>query len=76
MKIDFRSRATNGVFWFTLLCAVLSAVGLSPEMFTSWDIVWQEIVNLVSNPFRLGLAVVAIYGVINNPTVKGLGDGK
>ena len=74
LKINMPVRFRNWAFWIGLGATVLAAMNVSPEMFTSWDLVWQEIVALFSNPFRLGCVVIAILGVINDPTTSGLGD--
>lgn len=74
LKINMPVRFRNWAFWVGLGATVLAAMNVSPEMFTSWSLVWQEIVALFSNPFRLGCVVIAILGVINDPTTSGLGD--
>lgn len=67
-------RYKNPYFWFGLLGVILSAMGVSPEMFTSWDLVMQQATDLVSNPFMIGSVVLAVTGVFVNPTTKGLKD--
>lgn len=74
LKINMPVRFRNFYFWVALLATVLAAMGVSPEMFTSWDLVWEALVGLVSNPFQLGCVVLAIAGVINDPTTSGIGD--
>ena len=74
LKINIPVRLKNVWFWVGLGATILSAMNVSPEMFTSWGLVWQEIVALFSNPFRLGCVIIAILGVINDPTTSGLGD--
>ena len=74
MKINFKVRAKNVYFWVGLVGVILSAMGVSASMFTSWKIVWDAIVNLVSNPFMLGSVALAIIGVLVDPTTKGITD--
>lgn len=74
LKVNMPVRFRNWAFWVGLGATILAAMNVSPEMFTSWELVWQEIVALLSNPFRLGCVVIAILGVINDPTTSGLGD--
>jgi phi LC3 family holin len=64
----------NWVFWLGLGATILTAMNVSPEMFTSWSLVGQEIVNLISNPFRLGCVIIAVVGVFVDPTTSGIGD--
>ena len=74
LKINIPVRAQNWAFWLGLGATILTAMNISPEMFTSWSLVWQEIVALFSNPFRLGCVVFAIIGVCTDPTTPGIGD--
>ena len=74
LKINIPVRFKNWAFWFGLIATILAAMNVSPEMFTSWDLLWQEIVALFSNPFRLGCVFVAIVGVFVDPTTSGIGD--
>lgn len=74
MKINIPVRMKNPWFWVGLLGVVLTGMGINPEMLTSWEAVWQAIVELVSNPFMLGSVAVAVLGVFVDPTTKGVGD--
>lgn len=70
------NRYKNPWFWIGLLGVILTAMGVNPEMFTSWAVVWQTLKELVSNPFMLGSVAMAVLGVFVEPTSKGLKDGK
>lgn len=74
LSMNLPVRFKNPYFWISLLATILAAMGVSAEMFTSWQLVWKAIVDLVSNPFQLGCVIVAIIGVFNDPTTAGIGD--
>ena len=74
LKINMPVRFRNWTFWAGLGATILTAMNVSPEMFTSWALLWQEIVALLNNPFRLGCVMVAIMGVITDHTTAGIGD--
>ena len=74
LKMNIPVRFRNWAFWLGLGATILAAMHVSPEMFTSWELVWQEIVALVSNPFRLGCVIVAVIGVFADFTTPGIGD--
>ena len=76
MKINIPVRMKNPWFWVSLLGVILTAMGVSPEMFTSWGAVIQAIRELIGNPFMLGSVAVAVLGVFIDPTTKGVGDSK
>lgn len=74
MKINIPVRMRNPWFWIGILGVVFTAMGISPDMLTSWKLVGQAIVDLVSNPFMLGSVVIAVLGVFIDPTTSGVGD--
>ena len=74
LKLNIPVRFRNVWFWVGLGATILASMGVEPSMFTSWPLVWEAIVNLVSNPFQLGCVVIAIIGVFVDPTTKGIGD--
>ena len=76
MKINIPVRFKNPWFWVGLVGVVLSAIGVSADMFTSWKAVWDAVVNLVSNPFMLGSVAMAILGIFVDPTTAGVCDSK
>jgi phi LC3 family holin len=76
MKINMTVRAKNPWFWISLVGVILTAMGISPEMFTSWQAVWDAIVQLVSNPYMLGTVIIAVLGVFIDPTTKGINDSE
>ena len=74
MKINFLVRAKNTWFWVGLIGTIMAAMGVSPEMFTSWGAVLEAIRSLCSNPFQIGCVVLAVLGVFVDPTTAGIGD--
>ena len=76
MKINIPVRFKNPWFWVGLCGTVLTAMGVSPEMFTSWGAVWEAVVNLFGNPFMLVSVVLAVLGVFVDPTTAGIGDSE
>ena len=74
MKINIPVRMKNPWFWASLMGVILTAMGVSPEMFTSWGAVIQAIRDLVSNPYMLFSVTLAVLGVFIDPTTAGVGD--
>lgn len=74
MKINFPVRMKNPWFWVSLLGVVLTAMGVSPEMFTNWNTVIQAIKDLIGNPYMLFSVTLAVMGVFIDPTTAGVGD--
>lgn len=76
MKINLKVRVLNPWFWISLIGVILTAMGVSPETFTSWEAVYAAFVALVSNPYMLGSVFVAVLGVFIDPTTKGVKDSE
>ena len=76
MKLNLGVRAKNPWFWIGLAGVVLTAMGVSPEMLTSWQAVADAFWNLISNPFLLGSVAVALLGVLVDPTTAGMSDSE
>lgn len=74
MKINWKIRVQNPYFWFGLIGVILTAMGVKPEMFTDWGILCEQVMTLLGNPFMLGSVIVAVVGVLFDPTTKGVGD--
>ena len=74
VKMNIPVRMKNPWFWVGLGGVVLTAMGVHPEMLTSWGLVFQAVKDLVSNPFMLGSAAVAVLGVFVDPTTAGVSD--
>lgn len=67
-------RIKNPWFWVGLGGIILTAMGVSPEMLTSWILVGEAVMALVSNPFALITVGMAVLGVFVDPTTEGLTD--
>lgn len=74
--MNLKVRMKNPWFWVGVFGVMLTAMGISPEMLTSWSLVWESFVNLVSNPFLLGSVFVALLGIFVDPTTAGINDSK
>ena len=74
MKINWIVRIKNPWFWVSLGGVILTAMGVSPDMFTSWGAVLDALKALVMNPYLLGCVILAVLGVFIDPTTKGVSD--
>lgn len=74
LKLNVPVRFRNPWFWVSLVGVILTAMGISPDMLTSWAAVGQAFKDLISNPFMLCTVAVSILGVFMDPTTKSIGD--
>lgn len=73
--INFTARIKNKTFWLTLIPAVLLLVQVCAAPFGyQWDFgVLNEQLTAIINAL---FAVLAILGVVNDPTTAGISDSK
>lgn len=76
MKINVKVRLKNPWFWVGLVGIVLTAMGISAETLTSWQLVYEAFLDLVGNPFMLSSVFIAILGVFVDPTTDGMTDSE
>ena len=75
LAINWRVRVKNKTFWLTLIPAVLLLVqAVSAPFGYTWDFVVlnQQLAAIINALF----SVLAILGVVNDPTTKGVGDSE
>ena len=80
MKINWKVRMKNPVFWAQLATAIvlpiLAYLGLQWSDMTSWAALGDILVQAVKNPVILVSVVVSVWGIVNDPTTAGLSDSK
>ena len=74
MKINIPVRFKNPWFWIGIVGVLLTALGIEPQMLTSWEALRTAIMDVIGNPFLLGSAAVALLGQFIDPTTAGIGD--
>lgn len=80
MKINWKVRFKNPVFWANLAAAILlpilAALGLNWNDMTSWSGLWNVLVQAIQNPVIVVSVIVSVWDLINDPTTSGLSDSK
>ncbi|GAA0346820.1 hypothetical protein GCM10008931_42590 [Oceanobacillus oncorhynchi subsp. oncorhynchi] len=80
MKINFKVRFKNPVFYAQLLLSVLTPIlaylGMSLADLTTWGSLGQAIQTAYSNPYLLGLVAVSLFNQITDPVTKGFNDSQ
>lgn len=72
--MNLKSRSKNPYFWLGLVGVIFTAAGINVESLTSWDILFQNILAILGNPFLLASVIAAVTGVFVDPSTKGLTD--
>lgn len=80
MKINWKVRLRNPLFWwqigFAVLAPILSYMGITGADITTWEALGNVLLTAISNPYVLFLVVVSVANAINDPTTKGVGDSQ
>lgn len=73
--INWKKRLTNKYFWIALIPALLLFVQAALHVFgveLDFTQVDKDLIGVVNSLF----AVLAIVGIVNDPTTQGLSDGE
>ena len=80
MKINWKVRVKNPVFWVSIAIATITPIlayfGISWESLTTWKALWDIFVQAVSNPVVIVAVISSLYTAIIDPTTKGLSDSE
>lgn len=78
MKINWKIRFKNPVFYAQIILAILTPIlaymGITAQDLTSWSYLGQVLIQAVSNPYVLALVVVSVWNAVNDPTTSGVTD--
>ena len=78
MKINWKVRLKNPVFWVQIVVAVflpmLTHMGLAWEDMITWRMVAQVLMEAIKNPVVVVAVAVSVWNAINDPTTAGLSD--
>lgn len=78
MKINWKVRFKNPVFWVQVAVAVilpmLANLGLAWEDMTTWAALGGVLLESIKNPVIVVAVIVSVWNAVNDPTTAGLGD--
>ena len=78
MKINWKVRFKNPVFWANLAAAILlpilAALGLNWNDMTSWSALGNVLLEAVKSPVIVVSVLVSVWNLIQDPTTTGLTD--
>lgn len=80
MKINWKVRANNWVWWAQVICAIvlplIVGTGAKWEEMTSWALLGKTLFEAIKNPVVVVSMIVSLWTSITDPTTKGIGDSK
>lgn len=80
MDINWLVRFKNPIWWAQVFLAIASPIlayyGINFKDFTTWESVFNTLLNALKNPYVLGLIAINVINTINDPTTKGFSDSQ
>ena len=58
----------------SVVIPVLTYFGLQASDLTTWSKVWETLVQAISNPYVVVMAIVSLFNAVTDPTTKGISD--
>ena len=78
MKINWKVRLKNPVFWANLAAAIvlpiLAYLGLNWQDMTTWGALGSALLEAVKNPVIVVSVLVSVWNLLVDPTTKGVSD--
>ena len=68
MKEKFK----NPYFWLSTFALIFSASGVDFNQLTSWNLLAQALLGIVSNPVAIVAVITAFLGIWNDNSTKGM----
>lgn len=76
--INFKVRAKNPIFWAQVFLSIAVPIGaylgITGKDITTWPILFDVLLQAVTNPYLLFTILVSAFNAVVDPTTKGLHD--
>ena len=80
MKINWKVRFNNPVFWRNIAIAIVAPIlayfGLNWYQITTWAALGDLFTQAAANPVIIVSVIVSVWNAINDPTTAGDSDSK
>lgn len=73
-KIDWKARAKNYMTWIGFISILFISANIQLEDLTSWNVLFNSIMDILKNPFLLMNTTLALCSVICDTSTKGMTD--
>lgn len=74
MSDSIKKRMKNPWFWVGIVGVIGTAMQISSETLTSWKLLGDAALSLISNPYMIASVFCAVLGVFVSPDTPGLTD--
>ena len=74
LKVNVPVRLKNPWFWVGVVSIIITALGVDPNQFVSWESLVGYLVEVLKNPVQIVTVVLAVLAVFIDPTTAGVSD--
>lgn len=70
---EIKERIVSPVFWLgvgSIIAIIFQTAGIKFEEMTSWEVLLDNIITIISNPYMVISILVAVFSFLNNPKNK------
>lgn len=67
-----KEKIKNPYFWLSTIALIFSASGIDFDTLTSWELMGEALLSIVSNPVAVVAVITAFLGIWNDNSTKGL----
>jgi hypothetical protein len=67
---EIKERIVSPVFWLgvgSIVSIIFQTAGIKFEEMTSWEVLLDNIITIISNPYMVISILVAVFSFLNNP---------
>lgn len=62
----------NPYFWLSIIALIFSASGIDFNTLTSWQLLGEALLSILSNPVSVVAVITALLGIWNDNSTKGM----
>jgi uncharacterized membrane protein len=62
----------NPYFWLSIIALIFSASGIDFNTLTSWKLLGEALLSIISNPVSVVAVITALLGIWNDNSTKGM----
>lgn len=62
----------NPIFWTSLIAIIFASAGVEFNTLTSWQLLCESFLSILANPVAVVAVIVAVVGVFNDNSTKGV----
>ena len=71
-KLLNNTKFRNPIFWISIVSIIFASAGVDFTTLTSWNLFGRAVMSIFNNPVSIVAVIVAMVGVFNDNSTKGV----